>query len=85
MLEFLLLGFELGLYVWSEYKVVFCFCMKVLDLQQTSMQQLCAARPKEFKPAPKKSKQKNNSNAQPEITNGTNQGTWLYLRCSVYQ
>jgi hypothetical protein len=70
MLEFLLLGFELNLYVWSEFKMVFGCCMRVLELQQRSLQQLCSARPKEYKPAPKKHKQKGNANGQPEMTNG---------------
>lgn len=71
MLEFLLLGFELGLYVSSEYKTVFGFCMRVLDLQQASLQRLCAARPKEFKPSTKKNKQKSGASTEPELTNGT--------------
>lgn len=73
MLEFLLLGFELDLYVSSEYKMVFGFCMRVLELQQHSLQRLCSARPKEFKPMPKKNKQKNSASAQPEVSNGAHQ------------
>ena len=77
MLEFLLLGFELGLYVSSEYKTVFGFCMRVLELQQHSLQRLCAARPKEYKPVTKKNKQK--GGAEPELTYGAT----CSRRCSL--
>jgi hypothetical protein len=72
MLEFLLLGFELGLYVAPEFKMVFGYCLRVLDLQHHSLHRLCTARPKETKTPMKKNKQKGSSSLQVEYTHGTN-------------
>lgn len=84
MLEFLLLGFELGLYVGSEFKVVFAFCMRVLEMQQHSLQRLCSARPKEFKPLKdKKNKQKEKSSASTQSAELTN-GAQSHFHCCAH-
>jgi hypothetical protein len=98
LVNFLVLGFELGLYDSCEYASIFWYCSFLLDQQQALLRQLAVARPKELKGAPAKKqpkasgKKKGKQKAAPDpvLTPGAFQAACdlrsasCFLKCTIH-